>query len=127
MKRKHAWITYMGSTMTPYAEMSECPRHGTYAEALCTIEVFRDYAKGLEKIDTCSHLVVLYWMNRGNRRRLRESMPQGHPGAGNRVGVLACRSPNRPNPMAIIAAELLERRDRFLRVRGLDCWTEPLS
>lgn len=121
MKKKHAWITYIGRIMTPYTRISECPRHGNHAEEICTIEVFREYENGLEKIDTCSHLVVLYWLNLGNRRHLRKIMPQGHPGEGRRVGVFACRSPHRPNPIGIVVAEFQERRGRFLTVKGLDC------
>jgi len=36
------------------------------------------------------------------------------------VGILATRSPVRPNPLAMTAVALLGREGRLLRVRGLD-------
>lgn len=43
------------------------------------------------------------------------------------VGVLATRTPCRPNPVAITAVRLIERRDNRLRVLGLDaCEGTPI-
>jgi len=75
------------------------------------------WAKALTGVETCSHLVVLYWMSR-SRRDLVLQMPR-HYGVGR--GTFALRSPARPNPIALSVARLLRVDGTRLSVVGLDC------
>ena len=85
---------------------------------VCTIELDPRWAPALKDIETCSHLVVLYWMDR-SRRDLVVQVP-GHYGAGR--GTFALRSPVRPNPIAMSVVKLVQGRGhaRF-RWSALDC------
>ena len=120
-------ISFIGTITTPFATLGECPFHGNRSDATCTIEVFPPYAEGLHRVETCTHLVVLYWMDRADRTRKLQTIPtgrnapEGHPGGGEIVGVHACHTPHRPNPIALTVVPLLSMENRFLTVQGLDC------
>ncbi len=92
---------------------SDMPRGGVEA----TIEVFPQYADALEGIEVNTHLIVIAWLHRAERRTQRVT-PQ-HMGGGER-GVFATRSPDRPNPVGIAVARLLSRDGLLLRVRPVD-------
>ncbi len=79
---------------------------------------FEDAMDGLEDF---SHIVVLYWMHRSPawERSMSKTHPQMRPDLP-LVGVLATRSPVRPNPLGMRVVRLLERRGNMLKVIGLD-------
>ena len=52
-------------------------------------------ARGLTDVATCTHLIVLYWMDKSPRNLLLQV-----PGRGMQRGTFALRSPARPNPIA---------------------------
>jgi tRNA-Thr(GGU) m(6)t(6)A37 methyltransferase TsaA len=66
-----------------------------------------------------SHLEVVFHFHRENRVRRGASFPRGNP-AWPRVGVLAGRSPVRPNHLGVSCCELLGVAGLELTVRGLD-------
>ena len=84
---------------------------------MCTIEVDERWAQGLADVETCSHLLVLYWMDQA-RRDLVIQAPRHYETAH---GTFSLRSPVRPNPIATSVVRLLKREDRTLSVIGLDC------
>ena len=62
-----AGLYFIGRIRTPWRTRDECPKNARESDAVCTIEVdarFRDALKGVE---TCSHLLVLYWMDKARR------------------------------------------------------------
>jgi len=63
-------------------------------------------------------IVVLCWMDRADRGRLKVH-PRGQEDMPER-GVFSTRSPHRPNPITLHTVELLEIRGNVLRVRGMD-------
>ena len=90
------------------------------------IEVFPEFSAGLEGITDFSHLIVLYWFHQRDNEKHRKTLlvvPPRHPGAVE-VGVFACRSPSRPNPIGLCVVELIEVKDNFLKVKGLDAWKD---
>ncbi len=94
------------------------------------IEVLPELEEGLDGIDGFSHLIVLFYLDRLRpeqigvlkvrpRRLLRfglklEDLPL--------LGVFSLDSPSRPNPIGLTIVELLERKGRFLKVKGLDAF-----
>ena len=96
---------------------AECPRNSAESDAVCTIQVDPRYAKGLKDLETCSHVIVLYWMDRAPRNLVLQT-PRHY---GQTRGVFALRSPARPNPIAMSVAELKGVDGPTLTVRGLDC------
>ena len=95
----------------------ECPKNARESDAVCTIEVDPRYAAALTGVESCSHLLVLYWMDR-SRRDLVVQVPRHY---GEQRGTFALRSPARPNPIATSVATLLQVAGTRLSVVGLDC------
>ena len=87
------------------------------AEAVCTIELDSRWAQGLRGLETSSHVVVLYWMDRA-RRDLVLQAPRHY---GEQRGTFALRSPVRPNPIAMSVVRLMGIEGTTLSVVGLDC------
>src|SRR6266581_3329070 len=97
-----ASLYFIGRIHTPWQSREECPKNARESETVCTIEVDARWAQALTGVETCTHLVVLYWMNR-SRRDLVLQVPR-HYGVGR--GTFALRSPARPNPIAMSVVRL---------------------
>jgi tRNA-Thr(GGU) m(6)t(6)A37 methyltransferase TsaA len=116
-ERSDAELYFIGRIRTPWALREDCPKNARESEAICTIEVDERWAEALTDIETCSHLLVLYWMDRA-RRDLVLQMPRHYREPR---GSFALRSPVRPNPIATSVVRLVGRNGRVLQVVGLDC------
>jgi tRNA-Thr(GGU) m(6)t(6)A37 methyltransferase TsaA len=116
-ERFDASLYFIGRIRTPWARREDCPKNGREAEAVCTIELDSCWAQGLKGLETSSHVVVLYWMDRA-RRDLVLQAPRHY---GEQRGTFALRSPVRPNPIAMSVVRLLGIDGSTLSVIGLDC------
>ncbi len=112
-----AGLYFIGRIRTPWRDRADCPKNPSESDAVCTIELEPRYAPGLKDLETCSHVIVLYFMDRAPRNLVVQT-PR-HYGAPR--GVFALRSPARPNPIALSVAELVSIEGPVLKVRGLDC------
>lgn len=110
-------IYFIGEIGTPWKSRADCPKNPGESDAICTIRLDPRYAAGLKDLETCSHVIVLYFMNAA-RRDIVLQRPR-HYSTGR--GVFALRSPARPNPIALSVARLESIEGNTLRVRGLDC------
>jgi tRNA-Thr(GGU) m(6)t(6)A37 methyltransferase TsaA len=97
-----AGIYFIGRIHTPWTRREDCPKNARGSDAVCTIEVDPRWAAGLRTIETCSHLLVLYWMNKA-RRDLVLQKPRHYD---EQRGTFALRSPVRPNPIAASVVRL---------------------
>jgi tRNA-Thr(GGU) m(6)t(6)A37 methyltransferase TsaA len=82
-----------------------------------------DLKKGLDGVESFSHLFILYWLHKIQEKannclktnpRGRKDMPL--------LGIFATRTPNRPNPIGLTLVELLKIDEHILTVRGLDAF-----
>ena len=115
-----AGLYFIGRIATPWKRRGDCPRNAREAreaEAVCTVTVDERWAAGLKDIETCTHIVVLYWMHEARRDLVLQS-PRHY---GRQRGTFALRSPVRPNPVALSVVSLLGVAGNVLTVRGLDC------
>ncbi|WP_091924799.1 tRNA (N6-threonylcarbamoyladenosine(37)-N6)-methyltransferase TrmO [Methylobacterium sp. yr668] len=112
-----AGLHFIGRLRTPWQARSDCPKNGLQADGICTVEVDPAYAPGLRNVTGCTHLILLYWMDRATRGLVIQR-PRHADGPR---GTFSLRSPARPNPIALSVVELLGRDGDTLRVRGLDC------
>jgi len=115
-----ASVYFIGRIRTPWTRREDCPKNARESDAVCTLVVDERWAQALTGVETCTHLVVLYWMSR-SRRDLVLQVPR-HYGVGR--GTFALRSPARPNPIAMSVARLLGVEGTRLSVVGLDCLDE---
>jgi tRNA-Thr(GGU) m(6)t(6)A37 methyltransferase TsaA len=112
-----ASLYYIGRIQTPWKQRKDCPKNARESEAVCTIEVDARWAPALKDVESCSHLVVLYWMDR-SRRDIVLQVPRHY---GEQRGTFSLRSPARPNPIAMSVVRLLKVEGNKLSVVGLDC------
>ena len=82
------------------------------------IHIIPEYAEGLDGIEGYSHIMVVHWLDRVDKVKLK-MRPQGKPDVPD-VGIFACRCPSRPTPLAITTCKLLGRQGNILSVKGLD-------
>jgi len=112
-----ASLYFIGRIHTPWRRREDCPKNARGSEAVCTIELDPRWSEGLKGIETVSHVIVLYWMDRA-RRDLVFQAPRDYR---ERRGTFALRSPVRPNPIALSVARLVGIRDNTLSIVGIDC------
>jgi tRNA-Thr(GGU) m(6)t(6)A37 methyltransferase TsaA len=112
-----ASLYYVGRIHTPWKQRKDCPKNARESEAVCTIEIDERWAPALKDVESCSHLVVLYWMDR-SRRDIVLQVPRHY---GEQRGTFSLRSPARPNPIAMSVVRLLKIEGNKLSVVGLDC------
>ena len=112
-----ASLYFIGRIRTPWTRREDCPKNARESDAICTLAIDPRWAPALKNVESCTHLVVLYWMNR-SRRDLVLQVPR-HDGVAR--GTFALRSPARPNPIAMSVVRLLGIEGTTLSVIGLDC------
>ena len=85
---------------------------------VCTIEVDPRWEQALPGVETCSHLIVLYWMDRA-RRDLAVQVPKhyGERPADLFAALAGAAEPDRAQPWSSFARSRATR----LEVVGLDC------
>jgi tRNA-Thr(GGU) m(6)t(6)A37 methyltransferase TsaA len=112
-----AGVYFIGRIRTPWKERRDCPKNARESDAVCTVVLDARFAEALKDVETCSHLVLLYWMDRSPRNLLLQV-----PGTyGTQHGTFALRSPARPNPIAMSVVKLMGVAGNTLSVVGLDC------
>jgi tRNA-Thr(GGU) m(6)t(6)A37 methyltransferase TsaA len=112
-----AGVYFIGRIRTPWSRREDCPKNARGSDAVCSIALEERYAAALEGVAACTHLIVLYFMDRA-RRDLVVQAPRHH---GEPRGTFAVRSPVRPNPIALSVVKLLAIEGTTLSVVGLDC------
>ena len=112
-----AGVYFIGRIRTPWTRRDECPKNARGSDAVCTIELDPRYAAALDGVAGCTHLVILYFMDRA-RRDLLVQAPRHHSAPR---GTFSIRSPVRPNPIAMSVVKLVGVEGTNLSVVGLDC------
>ena len=112
-----AGVYFIGRIRTPWKERKDCPKNARGSDAVCTVELDERFRAGLKDVETCSHLVLLYWMDKAPRNLVLQ-VP-GHYGVQH--GTFALRAPARPNPIAMSVVRLERIEGGTLSVIGLDC------
>ena len=87
-----------------------------FERSVGAIEIFPEFAPGLDRLEEYSHLIVLFHFHRSGGAKLK-AVP---PGRSRPRGIFSTRSPHRPNPLGLSVLKLLRRDGRRLEVSGLD-------
>jgi tRNA (adenine37-N6)-methyltransferase len=107
----------IGIAHSPFQKAGAPPFQSTFSQAEGTIEIFPEYQEGLGSIGGFSHLIILSYFDRAERRALTE---QPLSDGETHHGIFATRHFNRPNPIGISYVELNRVTDGVLYVRGID-------
>jgi tRNA-Thr(GGU) m(6)t(6)A37 methyltransferase TsaA len=108
----------IGRVRSAVTEMSQ----GGWAKIDSEIHLEPQYAGGLRELDSFSHVIVVFFLDRippfdPAKQLLRK--PRGMEDM-HEVGVFAQRTKFRPNPLGVTAVRLLGIANNVVRVRGLD-------
>ena len=111
----------IGVVRSPYKEPADLPPPAFapprfFERSTGEIEIFPEFAAGLDGLEGFSHIIVLFHFHRSGPAKLKV-VP---PGRSKPRGVFATRSPHRPNPLGLSVLRLLGRDGRVLEVSGLD-------
>lgn len=99
----------IGVIRTAFAEKFGIPRQpGMVLEAKGVIELDRHpfFALACDKLETFSHLWIIFVFHEHGARDWKPSIRPPRLGGRKKVGVLASRSPHRPNPIGLSAVRL---------------------
>lgn len=109
-------MTPIGLIHTPFNTVSETPIQSARSKVEGWVEVFPEFAEGLQDIEAFSHLFLIYHLHRAGEVHLLVE-----PFLDNRKhGVFATRHPNRPNHIGISIVKLISREGHRLHVQGAD-------
>lgn len=114
----------IGILRTPYARRIDAPHQGTVTQGTETGEAatatlaLAEWLEGevLQDLDGFERLWLIYALHRSDGWTSRVKPPRGGP----KRGVLATRSPHRPNGIGLSAVELVKIEGRTLHLRGVD-------
>lgn len=89
------------------------------------IEILPEYRQALKEPETFSHIQIIWWFSKfddGSSRKTTQfdKMPFEAPS----LGVFACRSPMRPNPLGLTTAKILEiqQKEGMIKIADIDAF-----
>lgn len=114
----------IGVLRSPYARRIDAPHQSTVVEgtetgdfAVATLELEEWVEeKALQDLGGFDRLWLIFAFDRSQGWKSAIKPPRGGP----KRGVLATRSPHRPNPIGLSAVELIKVEGRILHLRGVD-------
>jgi tRNA (adenine37-N6)-methyltransferase len=108
----------IGVVHSPFPTAGGTPVQPAWAgpEAVGAIEVYAEFAAGLDDLEGFERIWVVSWFHRAGAVRLRVIPYLDRE----EKGLFATRAPSRPNPIGISAVRLLRREGRVLHVAEID-------
>ena len=107
----------IGIIHTPFTSREGMPRSTSQAAGIKgTVEVFEEYRPGLKDLDSFSHVILIWHLDRSSDYEL-EVVP---PKQTQTRGLFASRAPNRPNPIGLSIVKLDRIERGVLHVDGAD-------
>jgi len=109
----------IGHVSSSLVQREDAPKQGHEGGPDSWLMFEREFEEGLRDLRTGEEILVLTWLDRGDREALSVH-PRGDQSASLR-GVFSTRSPDRPNPVGIHRVRIVETESptRF-RVRDLE-------
>jgi tRNA (adenine37-N6)-methyltransferase len=106
----------IGVIHTPFTDKSQTPIQPTRSQASGQVEVFPEFASGLQDLEDFSHIILLYVFHCSSGYSL-----QVQPFLDDQLrGLFATRHPCRPNPIGLSIVRLLSRHENILEIEGVD-------
>ena len=107
----------IGIIHSPFKEAKGVPIQPSAAKGIeGKVEIFPEYAKGLEDIGNFSHIFLIYHLHLSRKYSLKVKPYMDDK----ERGVFATRAPSRPNPIGISVVELLEVDGNMLHIKNVD-------
>ena len=107
----------IGVIHSPFKDIAGMPIQPSGADGIRgTVEVWPEFAQGLQDLDGFSHILLLYHFHRvmGAKLLVKPFMDTEHR------GVFSTRAPKRPNPIGLSCVRLLGIERATLQVANVD-------
>jgi tRNA-Thr(GGU) m(6)t(6)A37 methyltransferase TsaA len=107
----------IGVIHSPFQKLEDiAPPPNPGSSAAGTVEIFPEFAAGLQDLEGFSHIILLYYLHHATTPCLtvippRDTVPHG---------VFATRAPCRPNPIGLGVTRLARREGNILYVDRVD-------
>ena len=106
----------IGIIHTPYIDLKGMPIQPGGATASGTIELSKEYIKGLQDLDGFSHIILIYNFHLTKNvdmivKPFLDTQPRG---------IFSTRAPRRPNPIGMSVVKLKAIEGNFLSVDNID-------
>ena len=106
----------IGVIHSPFVDKSQTPIQSSRSQARGSVEIYPDYAEGLQDLEGFSHIFLLYVFHESSGYSLLVK-----PFLDDQLhGVFSTRYPYRPNPIGLSVVQLIDRRNNSLEVEGID-------
>jgi tRNA-Thr(GGU) m(6)t(6)A37 methyltransferase TsaA len=106
----------IGIIHSPFTNKSGMPIQASRSQAKGVVEIFPEYAEGLQDIEGLSHIFLLYVFHESLGYSLLVK-----PFLDDQLhGLFATRYPYRPNPIGLSVVRLIARKGNTLEVEGMD-------
>jgi len=117
MNQPEIFFSPIGIIHSEHVEAAKTPIQPVYAQSCTgTVEVFPEYAEGLDDLDGFSHVYLIYHLDRAGKTRLKvkpflQDIERG---------VFATRAPCRPNAIGMSIVRLIRHEQNVLYIEGVD-------
>jgi tRNA (adenine37-N6)-methyltransferase len=106
----------IGVIHSPFTEKSQTPIQASRSKAFGFVEVFPEFAEGLQDLEGFSHIFWLYVFHQSSGYTLLAK-----PFLDDQLhGLFATRYPYRPNPIGLSLVQLTIRKENILEIQGVD-------
>ena len=114
---KKITVQPIGIIHTPYKTTEGMPIQGVFEDRVTgTVELFREYKKGLKDVEGFSHLILVYHFDKAKPEKL-----VGRPFLEyEEHGIFAIRSPMRPNHIGISIVKIQKVEDNIITFSEVD-------
>lgn len=131
--KKSAWSLFpIGYVQSVFSKRSGTPRQpGLVSSAHSRIQLVGELKQAIQGLEAFSHLWVIFIFDQNTNisKRLKAKKPfdglkllvEPPKAKGKKVGVLACRTPHRPNPVGLSLCQIVSVEKDAIIVSGLDC------
>jgi tRNA (adenine37-N6)-methyltransferase len=106
----------IGIIHSQFTDKFQTPLQASRSQAKGVVEVYPEYAEGLQDLEGFSHIYLLYTFHKSTGYSLLVK-----PFLDDQLrGLFATRYPARPNPIGLSVVKLISRKDNCLEVEGVD-------
>lgn len=99
--------------------LDDCPLQGNEGAPEAIIEIYPQFADGLDGMEVGKEVIILTWFHESDRSVIK-CYPRKQKDAPH-VGVFTTRSPERPNPIGLHRVKITEvGKDGHLKVKPLE-------
>jgi tRNA-Thr(GGU) m(6)t(6)A37 methyltransferase TsaA len=106
----------IGVIHSPHTEKSQTPIQPSRSQAPGSVEIYPEFAEGLQGLEGFSHIIILYIFHQSKGYSLRVKPFLDHQ----EHGLFATRYPYRPNPIGLSIVRLEGIQANILNVADID-------